>query len=181
MKHGSTTFVPIHDWAHTTVLTHVCAKTRLCPDTFVPSHVCAQSRLFPDTFVPRHVCAQTRLCPDTIVPRHDCVQTWLCPDTLAPQHELLWPDTIMSLVNNNIIIVSTRLIMCQLDWWKHKHAQLLLVKRNEMWLINNCSPITSSIPFEIFLYFIMVCQGTKCVSGHKRTSFCPDMIVTTRL
>ena len=34
----------------------------------------------------------------------------LCPDTLVPQDEL-WPDTSMSLVNNNIIIiVSTRLI-----------------------------------------------------------------------
>ena len=34
----------------------------------------------------------------------------LCPDTLVPQVEL-WPDTSMSLVNNNItIIVSTRLI-----------------------------------------------------------------------
>ena len=33
-----------------------------------------------------------------------------CPDTLVPQDEL-WPDTSMSLVNNNIImIVSTRLI-----------------------------------------------------------------------
>ena len=34
----------------------------------------------------------------------------LCPDTLVPQDEL-WPDTSLSLVNNNIIIiVSTRLI-----------------------------------------------------------------------
>ena len=46
-----------------------------------------------------------------IVPEHI-----LYPDILVPQHELLWPDTIMSLVNNNIIIVSTGLIMCQLDW-----------------------------------------------------------------
>ena len=36
----------------------------------------------------------------------------------------------MSLVNNNIIIVSTRLIMRQLDKWKHKHAQLLVAKRS---------------------------------------------------
>ena len=118
---------------------HYCAQTRLCPDTIVPRHDvprydcaqtrCAQTRLCPDKIVPRHYCAQTRLCPDTIVPRHDvprhnCAQTRLC------QHELLWSDTIMSLVNNNIIIVFTRLIMCQLDWWKHKHAQLLLAKRS---------------------------------------------------
>ena len=105
---GSTTFVPIHDWAHKT------GPTRLCPDTIVP----------------RHDCAQTRLCPDTFVPRHDCAQTRLWPGTLVPQHELLWSNTIMFLVNNNIIIVFTRLIMCQLDWWKHKHAQLLLAKRS---------------------------------------------------
>ena len=105
-------------WFH-----HVCAQTRLCPNTFVPTHVCAHIRFCPDTFVPtrfspytfvprhvctRHVCAHTRLCPDTFVPRHDCAHTWLCPDTLVPQHEL-WLDTIMSLDNNNIIIVSIRL------------------------------------------------------------------------
>ena len=38
------------------------------------------------------------------MPRHDCTQTRLCPGTLVPQHELLWSDTIMSLVNNNTII-----------------------------------------------------------------------------
>ena len=62
--------------------------------------------LSPYMTVRRHV-----FFPDMIVPRHV-----LCPDTLVPQHELLWPDTIMSLVNNNIVIVSTRLIMCQLHW-----------------------------------------------------------------
>ena len=145
--------MPIHDWAHMTVPTHVCAQTWLCPRTFdllpdmiLPSHVCAHTRLCPDTFVPTHVCAHTRLCPDTFVPTHVCVQTRLCP------------DTIMSLVNNNIIIVSIRLIMCQFDWWKHKHAQLLL-----SW------------------HMLLLSQGTKYVSGHKlHVGFCPDMIVTTR-
>ena len=123
--------VPMLDWAHTT------GPTRLCPDTIVPRRDSAQTRLCPDTIVPRHDCAQTRLCPDAIVPRHiqfvpkhDCAHTRLCPGTLVPQHELLWSDTIMSLVNNNIINVFTRLIMCQFDCWKHKHAQLLLAKRS---------------------------------------------------
>ena len=132
---------------HTFVPRHICDQTHLCPDMFVPRYVCAQTRLCPDMIVPSHDCAQSELCPDMIVPRHDCTQTHLCPDTfnlcpdmivpgslypgtLVPQHKLLWPDTIMSLVNNNIIIVFTRLIMCQLDWWKHKHVQLLLAKRS---------------------------------------------------
>ena len=94
---GSTTFVPIHDWAHMTVPTHVCAQTRLCLDTFVP----------------RHIFAQTHFCPDMIVPNHVCAKT----DTLVPRHELLWIDTVMSLVNNNIIIiVSTRLCVNLIDW-----------------------------------------------------------------
>ena len=47
----------------TIVPRHVCAKTRLCPQTFVPTHFCAQTRLCPDMFVPRHVCSHTCLCP----------------------------------------------------------------------------------------------------------------------
>ena len=97
-----------HDWAHTIVPRHVYTQTRLCPHTFEPTHVCAHTRLYPHTFVPTHVCAHIRLCPDTFVPRRVCAQAHLCPDTLVPQHEL-WPDTIMFLNNNNIIIVSTRL------------------------------------------------------------------------
>ena len=62
---GSTTFVPIHDWAHTTVPTHVCTHTRLCPHTYV----CAHTR----TFVPTHDCAQRRLCPQTCVSTNACV------------------------------------------------------------------------------------------------------------
>ena len=139
---------------------HVCAQTQLCPDMIVPRHI---------WFVPRHDCAQTHLI---------CAQTWLCPDTFVPQHEILWPNT---LVNNNIIIVSTILLMCQLDSSKHKHAQLLLSKRSEMWLFNYCSAINSSVPTGIFRYFILTCLGTIYVSGHKHTRFCTDMIVTTRL
>ena len=30
---GSTTFVYIHDWAHTIVPRHLCAQTHLCPNT----------------------------------------------------------------------------------------------------------------------------------------------------
>ena len=57
--------------------------------------------------------------------------------------------------------------MCQLYWWKHMHAQqLLLAKRSEMWLFNYCSAITSSIPTGIFRNFIITCQGTKYVPGH---------------
>ena len=46
-----------------------------------------------------------------IVPTYIWMCTYMqCPDTLVPQDEL-WPETSMSLVNNNIImIVSTRLI-----------------------------------------------------------------------
>ena len=178
---------------------HVCAQTRLCLVTIVHRHVCAHTRLSPDTFMPRHVCAQTHLCPDTFVPRHDCAHMikpihdcapkhvcaqirlcpdifdW-CPDMIVPRHES-WPDKIMY---NNIIDYCVHKIMRQLDWWKDKHAQLLLAKRCEMWLFNYCSAITSSIPTGIFHYFI-ICQDTKYVSGHKRTRFCRDMIVTTRL
>ena len=155
--------------------THVCAQTRLCPDTIMPRHDCA--RLSPYMIAPRHVCSHTYLI---------CAQAWLCPDTfvfrhISAQHELLWPDTIMSLVNNNIIIVSTRLIMCKFDWWKHKHAQLLLAERSKVWLFNYCSAITSCIPAGIFRYFIIARQGTKYVSGHKSTLFCLDMIVIIRL
>ena len=105
---GSTTFVPIHDCAHTTV------TTWLYPHTFVPRHDCAQIRLCPDTFVPTHVFAHTHLCPHTFVPRHDCAHTCLCPDTLVPQHEL-WSDMNMFLDNNNIIIVSTRLCVNMIE------------------------------------------------------------------
>ena len=65
----------------------------------------------------------------------------------------------MSLVNNNIIIVFTRLIMCQLDWWKHKHAQLLLVFINHQQY--------SSWNISLLYYSMSACQGTKYVSGHK--------------
>ena len=58
--------------------------------------------------------------------------------------------------------------MCQLDWWEHKHAQLLLAKRSEMWLFHYCSEI-SSIPTGIFRKFIITCQVTKYVFRHKRT------------
>ena len=128
--------------------------TRLWP------HDCAHTCLCPHTFVLTHVCAQTDLCPEMIAPRY--VSAQIC----------LWPDMIMSLANNTIIIVSTRLIMCQLDWWKHKQLCLvdtiimLLAKRSEMWLFNYCSAITSSIPNGIFRNFIITCQGTN-MSGHK--------------
>ena len=46
----------------------------------------------------------------------------LCPDTLVPQDEL-WPDTSMSLVNNNIIII----VPIRLFGEKHKHVQLFVV------------------------------------------------------
>ena len=44
------------------------------------------------------------------VNQQDCAQTRLCPHTLMPQHKLLWPDTIMFLFNNNILIEFIRLI-----------------------------------------------------------------------
>ena len=72
------------------------------------------------------------------------VPTWLCtymqfPDTLVPQDELL-PDTSMSLVNNNIMmIVSTRLIgentsMCMFNFcWRSevKYDYLTTVKQSQ--------------------------------------------------
>ena len=74
---GDHTFVPIHTWAHTIVPRHVCAQTRLCPDSFVPTDVCAQQ--------PRHVCAHTRI-PDTFVLTHVCAQTRLCSHKFVPRH-----------------------------------------------------------------------------------------------
>ena len=87
-----------------------------------------------------------------------------CPDTLVPQDEL-WPDTSMSFVrlNNNIVmIVSTRLIgentsMCMFNccWRSEVNCDYLTtVKQSQAVIFNK--------------------------SGHKRTRFCPDMIVTTR-
>ena len=99
------------------------------------------------------------------MPRHDCAQTRLRPGTLVPQHELLLLDTIMSLVNNNIIIVFTRLIMCQLDWWKHKHAQLVVGEAKCDYLT---SVQQSPTVFLLEYFVILLCQGTKYVSGHKR-------------
>ena len=99
--------------------------------TFVSIHVCAHTRLCPYTFVPRHVCAHTRLCPYTFVPIHVCAQTCLCPDTLVSQHEL-WPDTIMSLDDSNIIIVSTRLCVNLIGENSSLHAQQFLARRSEM-------------------------------------------------
>ena len=105
VKVGSTTFVPIYDWAHTIEPTrlcphtfvprHVCAHTRLCPDTFVPHSDCAHTRLYPHTIVPTHVCAQTRLCPHTFVPAHDCAQTRLCPHTIDCAQTRLCPHTFV--------------------------------------------------------------------------------------
>ena len=138
------------DWAHTNVPTHVCAQTRLCPDAIVPREDCAQTWLCPDMIVPtqsspymtvpRHVCAQTHLI---------CTQTWLWwmyPYTLVPKHELLWPDMFMSLVNNNVVIVSTRLICVK--------------------LINYVS-IYTFLPRHVCDHTIITCQGTN-VFGHKR-------------
>ena len=99
-------------------------------------HVCAHTWLGP------HDCAQTRLCSDMFVPTHVCEQTWLCPETLVPKHGL-WRDTIMFLDNYNIFIVYK--IMCQLDWWKHKHAHCSTVVGETKWnvlFINYCSVIT---------------------------------------
>ena len=94
-----------------------------------------------------------------------------CPDTLVPQDEL-WPDTSMSLVNNNIImIVSTRLIgintsMCMFNCcWRSE------VKCDYLTTVNQSQAVFLLEYFVIFYYNM---------SGHKRTRFCLDMIVTTR-
>ena len=91
------------------------------------------------------------------------VPTWMCtymqcPDTLVPQDEL-WPDTSMSLVNNNIImIVSTRLIgentsMCMFNCcWRSEVKCDYLTTVKQSW--------TSSIPTGIFRYFIITCLDT---------------------
>ena len=171
-----------HVCAHTWLGPHDWAQTWLCPDTIVPRHDCDQTWLCPETIVPRHDCAQTRLSP-----RHDCAQTRLCPDTSVPRH-ISAPTRIIVvrydhvLGQYNIIIVFTRLIMWQLDWWKHKHAQLLLAKRSVIiQLVFSNHQQYSSWNISLFYYSMSACQGTKYVSGHKRTCFCPDTIVTTRL
>ena len=128
----------------TTFVLHMIGPTQLCPYTFVPRHDYAQTWLWPHTFVPTHVFAHTRLCPDTFMPRHDCAQTGLCPDAfvprhvcaLVPQHELLWPNTIMSLVNNNIIIVSTRLITVCVILISENTTMPNCCRRSEVWLFN---------------------------------------------
>ena len=173
--------MPIHDCAHTTVTTwlcphtfvlrHVCAQTRLYPHTFVPKHICADTRLCPHMLVPTHVCARTRLCPHTFVPRHVCAHTCLCPSTLVPQHEL-WPDTNMSLDDNNIIIVSTRLWLCQLDWWKHR-AQTCLGTYVH---VRSCLDTFVSIHD---CDHTIIMSGHKKISGHKRVW--PQTCVSTNV
>ena len=107
------TFVPPHVWAQTHLCPDKIGPTWLCIFLTVPWHVFAHTRLCPhslcpNTFVPIQVCAHTRLCQNMFVPKHVCAHIRLYPDKLVPIHEL-WPHMIMSLVNNNIIIVSTRL------------------------------------------------------------------------
>ena len=100
------TYLSPLDYAHTIVPRHVCARTRLCPNAFLPTHVCAhtvcaQTRWCSDTLVPLHVCAQTRFCPHMFVPTYVCALTCyncvvtimsgqkrvrLCPDTFVPKH-----------------------------------------------------------------------------------------------
>ena len=147
----------------------VCRFYHVCANTWLDSHDWAHTRSFPDTFVPRHTCAQTRLCPDTIWPEHDCAQTHSCSNTNYCGQTRSCP---CSKFNNDIIIVSTRLIKSQLDLWKYKNAQLLLAKRSKMWLFNFSSAITNRIPTGIFLHFIIACQGTKYVSRDKRVCHC---------
>ena len=131
------------------------------------SHDCAHTRLCPHTFVHTRIFSQTHLCPDMIVPTHVCAQAWLCPDTLVPQHEL-WPDMIMSLENNYIINVSTRLCV---NFIGENTSMLNCCWRSEVkcdYFTKYCLIITSSYPTGIFRNFIITCQGTKYVSGHKR-------------
>ena len=94
----------------------------------------------------------------------------LCPDTLVPQDEL-WPDTSMSMVNNNIIIiVSTRLIgentsMYNCCWRSEvKCDYLTTVKQSQAVFL---------LEYSVILLYNM--------SGHKHTRFCPDMIESIRL
>ena len=138
--------------------------TWLCPHTFVPRHVCAHTRLRLDTsfvptvthtFVPRHICAQSWLYPHMTEPRHVYAKALWCHNTNC------WPDTIMSMYYDNIIIVSTRL--CS-TWLLKTQACSNIV----CVIIYYCSPITSSIFNGIFRNFIITCQSTKYVSGHKR-------------
>ena len=132
----------------------------MCPGTFVKRHVCvhicAHTRLCQHTFVPRHVCSQTRLCPHSFVPKHDCAHTCLCPDTLVPLHES-WPDTVLSLDNDNTIIVSTRLCVNVIG---ENTSMINCCWRSKMWLFSCCSAIISSIRTGIFRIFIITYQGT---------------------
>ena len=61
--------------------------------------------------------------------------------------------------------------MCQLDWWKHKHGQMLLGKRSEMWLFNYCSVIIAVFLLDtahiIICIWAQTCLGIKVdVSAH---------------
>ena len=75
--------------------------------------------------------------------RHACAHTRLCPDTLVPTHicphTRLCPDMIVPTLLCPFMIAPS----------------------------NYCSAITSSSPTGIFRNFIITCQGTKYVSGHK--------------
>ena len=55
--------------------------------------------------------------------------------------------------------------MSQLDWWKYKHAELLLAKRSEIWLFNYCSAIISSINsyWNISLFYYNMSGHIICV------------------
>ena len=82
----------------------------------------------------------------------------------------LWPDTSMSLVNNNIImIVSTRLI-------GEKTSMFNCCWRSEV----KCDYLTTVLSNHKQYSYWNISLFYYNMSGHKRTRFCPDMIMTTR-
>ena len=105
----------------------------------------------------------------------------LCPYTLVPQDEL-WPDTSMSLVNNNIIIiVSTRLIgentsMYNCCWRSEvKCDYLTTVKQSQsvflleyfvILLYHVWTQTYTFLPRHDWDHTIITCQGTN-VFGYK--------------
>ena len=101
------------------MLRHVCAQTRLSPDTFMPIHVCAQTCLCPHTFVPRKICALT--CYNRVATIISDYVSYLVWSPIKLTHNLV--NTIIILLLSKDMIVSGHNNSCWgINVSGHKHV-----------------------------------------------------------
>ena len=120
----------------TFVPTHVCARTRLCPDTFMHRHDCVKNKN-----VHIHECAQTRFCRNT-----NCGQARTCPWSIIILCKIVSTRLCINMIGEN-----TSMLNC---FWRSE------VKRDYLTTAGDCYEIF------LLEYFYYNMQGTKYVSGH---------------